>query len=120
MTAVKPRVTNLVFDCADMEALAAFWGELLSLEVTSREDDWLNLEPLGQGGPRLSFQKVPEGKTVKNRLHLDLYVPDIEVAGRRASALGATPAGEPLGRPEEPFRVWYDPEGNEFCLCTDS
>ncbi|GLW62745.1 hypothetical protein Arub01_09890 [Actinomadura rubrobrunea] len=113
-----PTVTNLVIDCADPGALAAFWGELLDLKVASREDDWIDLEGLGSGGPVLSFQRVPEGKAVKNRLHLDLGVPDIRAAGERARRLGARPAGEPLGDPARPFQVWHDPEGNEFCFVT--
>ncbi|TDD91021.1 VOC family protein [Actinomadura rubrisoli] len=119
MTAT-PKVTNLVFDCADLDAMAAFWGGLLGMKTTHRDDDWLDLEPLGEGGPTLSFQLVPERKTIKNRLHLDLDVPDIRVAGELAERLGATPATGPMGRPEAPFRVWRDPEGNEFCLCTGS
>ncbi|TYC11914.1 VOC family protein [Actinomadura syzygii] len=113
--------------------MAAFWGGLLGMKPTGREEDWLDLEPLaGNGpasgggttphaprnGPVLAFQRVLEGKTAKNRLHLDLDVPDIHAAGERARRLGATPAGEPMGDPRTPFQVWYDPEGNEFCFCT--
>ncbi|MFD0686522.1 VOC family protein [Actinomadura fibrosa] len=115
---VTPKVANIVIDCADLEALGAFWGGLLGMKPTGRDDDWLDLEPLGEGGPTLSFQLVPERKTIKNRLHLDLYVPDVAAAGERAERLGATPASGLMGRPEAPFRVWRDPEGNEFCLCT--
>ncbi|QXJ24990.1 VOC family protein [Actinomadura graeca] len=113
-----PKVTNIVIDCADLDVMAAFWGGLLGMEETCREDDWLDLGPLGEGGPLLSFQLVPERKTIKNRLHLDLDVPDIHAAGERAAALGASPAGGPMGDPRYPFRVWRDPEGNEFCFTT--
>ncbi|RSN67952.1 MULTISPECIES: VOC family protein [Actinomadura] len=113
-----PKVGNLVFDCTDLDAMAAFWGALLGMKETSRDEDWRDLEPLGGRGPVLSFQLVPERKTIKNRIHLDLEVPDIRAAGERARGLGATPAGEPMGNPESPFRVWYDPEGNEFCFVT--
>ncbi|MEU8340348.1 hypothetical protein SAMN05443665_10031 [Actinomadura meyerae] len=118
MTDATPKVTTLVFDCADLDAMAAFWGGLLGMKTTSREDDWLDLEPLAGEGPVLAFQLVPEGKAVKNRLHLDLEVPDIRAAGERARRLGAVPDGEPMGDPGRPFQVWHDPEGNEFCLCT--
>ncbi|MFA1539336.1 VOC family protein [Actinomadura monticuli] len=113
-----PKVGNLVIDCTDLGAMAAFWGELLGMKTTAEDDDWLDLEPLGGHGPILSFQLVPEGKTIKNRLHLDLDVPDVRAAGDRAAGLGAVPAGEPMGHPERPFQVWRDPEGNEFCFCT--
>jgi catechol 2,3-dioxygenase-like lactoylglutathione lyase family enzyme len=115
-----PRVGNIVIDCADLDAMAAFWGGLLGMKTTAVNDDWLDLEPLGTGGPILSFQRVPEGKKVKNRLHLDLDVPDVHAAGKRAASLGARPATDPMGAPETPFQVWRDPEGNEFCFCTAS
>ncbi|WP_030175708.1 VOC family protein [Spirillospora albida] len=114
-----PKVGNIAIDCNDLEAMTAFWGTLLDLKTTSRSDDWIDLEPLGEGGPVLSFQKVPESKSGKNRLHFDLDVPDIHAAGERARELGATPAGAPMGDdPDSPFQVWRDPEGNEFCFVT--
>ncbi|GAA4368786.1 VOC family protein [Actinomadura sp. NPDC048032] len=117
---MNPKVGNLVIDCTDLGAMAAFWGGLLGMKTTARSDDWLDLEPLGTGGPVLSFQLVPEGRKVKNRLHLDLDVADIRSAGERAASLGATPAAGPMGNPGRPFQVWRDPEGNEFCFCTAS
>ncbi|TDC75232.1 VOC family protein [Actinomadura sp. 7K507] len=117
-TVVTPKVGNIVIDCADLDAMAAFWGGLLGMKTTDVSDDWLDLERLGGNGPLLSFQRVPEAKTIKNRLHLDLDVPDIQLAGRHAESLGATAATAPLGDPAAPFRVWRDPEGNEFCFCT--
>jgi catechol 2,3-dioxygenase-like lactoylglutathione lyase family enzyme len=115
-----PKVGNLVVDCVDLDAMAAFWGRLLGMKTTAASGDWLDLEPLGTGGPVLSFQRVPEGKKAKNRLHLDLDVPDIRLAGERAAGLGATAAAGPMGNPANPFQVWRDPEGNEFCFCTAS
>jgi catechol-2,3-dioxygenase len=106
------KVTNLAFDCADLDVMARFWGSLLDMKVTARDDGWLDLEPLGEGGPVLSFQKVPEGKTLKNRIHLDLHVPELATAATRAQALGASPASGPYAS----FQVWRDPEGNEFCF----
>ncbi|MFI0368356.1 VOC family protein [Actinomadura sp. 1N219] len=120
MSEINPTVTTVVFDCADLDAMAAFWGGLLGMKTTSREDEWLDLEPLAGDGPVLAFQLVPETKKIKNRVHLDLDVPDIHAAGERARRLGATPAGEPMGNPRTPFQVWRDPEGNEFCFCTAS
>ncbi|WP_018655132.1 VOC family protein [Actinomadura flavalba] len=113
------KVTNIVVDCNDIGVVSRFWAELLGAKTTCDEGDWIDLEPLGTGGPLLSFQLVPEPKRAKNRLHLDLVVADIEAAGERARALGAVPAGAPQGDSRWPFRVWHDPEGNEFCFCTD-
>ncbi|NKZ05087.1 VOC family protein [Actinomadura latina] len=118
MTDVTPKVTTLVFDCTDLDVMADFWGGLLGMKTSVREDDWLDLEPLAGGGPVLAFQLVPESKSIKNRLHLDLAVADVRAAGERAASLGGVPAGAPMGNPERPFQVWHDPEGNEFCLCT--
>ncbi|TDC50544.1 VOC family protein [Actinomadura sp. KC345] len=118
MTGVAPKVGNIVIDCADLDVMAAFWGGLLGMRTTDVSGDWIDLERLGGDGPVLSFQLVPEGKTIKNRLHLDLDVPDIEAAGERAASLGATAATGAMGDPAAPFRVWRDPEGNEFCFCT--
>ncbi|WP_245681946.1 VOC family protein [Actinomadura kijaniata] len=117
MTTMTIPVSHLVFDCANTGAMTAFWGALLDMKTTEDDGRWAELEPLGEGGPVLSFQKVPEGKTVKNRLHLDLRVADVPAAEERARALGATLADEPwANRPEHNFRVWRDPEGNEFCF----
>ncbi|WP_404804793.1 VOC family protein [Microbispora sitophila] len=57
---------------------------------------------------------IPEPKTVKNRIHLDLVTDDFAGAVARAAALGATPVGE---MHENLWQVWRDPEGNEFCVC---
>jgi hypothetical protein len=123
MTAPAPlpaRVANLVIDCNDLGVVTEFWSVLLGLPETSKEDDgWVDLAPLGAGGPVLSFQQVPEGKSLKNRLHLDLAVGDVVAAGGRAAALGATPASELHPGGGLPWRVWRDPEGNEFCFVTE-
>jgi catechol 2,3-dioxygenase-like lactoylglutathione lyase family enzyme len=118
------RAAHLVVDVTDLDRVAAFWAALLDLEVTHRDVDWVDLATLGGGGPVLSFQRVPERKTVKNRLHLDLAVErgsgGVVAAGYRAHALGATPASELFDADGEPWQVWRDPEGNEFCLVTES
>ena len=112
-------VSNLIVDCNDLGLVSRFWSALLGLAVTQSDQDWVDLEPLPGGRLTLSFQRVPERKVAKNRLHLDITVPDVQVAGRRAAALGAEPAG-PLHVPADvgPWRVWRDPEGNELCLLT--
>src|SRR5664280_669448 len=86
------------------------------------------LPPEGESGPRLFFQRVPEGKTAKNRLHLDVRAAPGSVGDERVAALdaeatrladlGATRVRrvDPDGRMETGFVVMQDPEGNEFCL----
>lgn len=106
-------------DAADPEAQAAFWAAVLGTTVRGRMGDPAHYVTL-EGAPRLVFQRVPEPKVVKNRLHLDLRVADIEAATAAVEALGATRFGG--GDIEEDgvrWRVMLDPEGNEFCLVED-
>ncbi|RFU40276.1 VOC family protein [Actinomadura logoneensis] len=109
-----PRVRAIAIDCNDLEVQAAFWSALLGMKVTERGERWWELEPVSPDGPVLCLQKVPEGKAVKNRLHLDLHVPDFESAGERGRELGATYHWSPEEGGD--FQVWLDPEGNEFCF----
>lgn len=102
------RLSGIVIDAIDLDLLARFWSGLLGLEVTRRERDWVSL------GPDLALQKVPECKTVKNRVHLDLVADDFASAAARAAARGAVPRS---GMYENLWQVWQDLEGNEFCIC---
>ncbi|MGI8760550.1 MAG: VOC family protein [Jatrophihabitantaceae bacterium] len=143
------RAVQVTFDCANPAALARFWCEVLGYRVqppppgfTSWDtalDAWgvppdernsrsAALPGDGESGPRLFFQRVPEGKTGKNRLHLDVRAaPGTEGDARmtaldgeatRLVGLGATRVSrvDPDGRMETGFVVMQDPEGNEFCL----
>lgn len=64
----------------------------------------------------MSFQPVPEHKTQKNRLHLDIEVDDIEAAVVKAVSLGAQREGLVVTDEQGSFQVMRDPEGNEFCF----
>ncbi|MER6379389.1 VOC family protein [Streptomyces sp. NPDC001250] len=122
------RLHDIVFDCAHPAATARFWAAALdgyavapyddaelarlrSLGITSTEDDPTVLVETAHGGPRLWFQLVPEAKSVKNRLHLDLLATDPEAEIRRLTALGATVQARHTDN-----IVLTDPEGNEFCV----
>ncbi|WP_433472465.1 VOC family protein [Spirillospora sp. CA-142024] len=107
-TSAGVRISGIVIDAVDLERMALFWSRLLDLEITRREDEWISL------GSGLALQRVPEPKSVKNRLHLDLVADDLESACARAAELGAVPAG---ALREDLWQVWKDPEGNEFCIC---
>ena len=102
------RINGIVIDATDLDRLADFWSRLLDLEITRREADWISL------GPHLAIQRVPEPKSVKNRMHLDLVADDFAATVALASRLGATPVSDIR---EDLWQVWQDPEGNEFCLC---
>jgi catechol 2,3-dioxygenase-like lactoylglutathione lyase family enzyme len=116
------RQVQVTFDCADPERLARFWCEVLGYV---REESACS-DPSGVG-PRLYFQRVPEAKTVKNRVHLDVRVGTglvgderlaaLESEGARLLALGASRVRLLVADDEnESCLVLQDPEGNEFCL----
>ncbi len=107
---------QIVVDCRDPGVLVRFWARLAGGEPVDRERGWSHVELPGIG--RLAFQPVPEGKAVKNRLHLDLAVDDVEAAAARAAGLGATVVGEAVTDDQGSFQAMRDPEGNEFCFVT--
>lgn len=109
---------GLALDCSDPERLAEFWAPALEYVRGRAVGDYVELLPDGGPGPALLLQQVPEPKTTKNHMHLDLQVPDIHAEVQRLVALGARQLSE------EPYReygdtwiVMADPEGNEFCIC---
>jgi len=137
---------QVTFDCADPDRLARFWAAALDYKLQDPPpgfDTWeafldtigvpesernsrsAVVDPEGKG-PRLYFQKVPEPKTAKNRLHLDLRIgggPQTPLEERKARidadverlvALGATVVG-PVEEYAQYCVVLQDPEGNEFC-----
>ncbi|MFC5815261.1 VOC family protein [Nonomuraea harbinensis] len=117
---------DVVVDCAHPASLARFWAaaldgyavapyddaELARLRAQGIDDPEDDPTVLVEGGPpRLWFQRVPERKAGKNRLHLDLQAEDREAEVERLAGLGAAV----LDRREE-WTVLADPEGNEFCV----
>ncbi|QMU80702.1 VOC family protein [Streptacidiphilus sp. PB12-B1b] len=110
------RLDEIVVDCAEPARLARFWAALVGGLPVDRAPDWSYVDPPG-GQPRLAFQRVPEGKqSRKNRLHLDIDVPDIATARTALIGLGARAVGEVRTDDQGAFQVMLDPEGNEFCL----
>jgi len=98
-------------DCKDPEPLAAWWQALIGGEISVDDDGDVHLE----GGPvPLLFLRVPDERQVKNRLHFDLRVEDFDAALTKAAGLGAQPADDIFVG--ERWRVFRDPEGNEFCI----
>ena len=133
------RTVQVAIDCADPAALSRFWAEALGYVLQPPPDghdsweSWLRamgvpesewnsasavIDPDG-AGPRVYFQRVPEGKAVKNRQHLDIRVRGgreaIPGEADRLVRLGATVVG-PKDERGEHWVVMQDPEGNEFCL----
>ena len=138
---------QVVMDCADPARLASFWASALHYKVQDPppgfatwedfltaqgvpQDQWNSasavVDPDGLG-PRIYFQRVPESKSVKNRVHMDLNVgggPGVDAEEKRVrvnaevarlTGLGATQLW-PMEQHGEYWVVMQDPEGNEFCV----
>ena len=102
-------------DCADPAALARFWAAALDYEIQPGDDpDEAAVTPKDGRGVQLLFLRVPEGKAVKNRLHLDLRPDDQAAEVERVIALGAKKVD--IGQGSQTWVVLADPEGNEFCI----
>ncbi|MEU6743441.1 VOC family protein [Streptosporangium sandarakinum] len=112
------RQSQLVVDCADPARLAAFWGALMGAAPVDRDPGWSHIDP--PEGLRLAFQRVPEPRSGKNRLHLDLQVEDLTGAADAAVALGGRRSGAPQRDAAGAFQVMHDPEGNEFCFVAEA
>ena len=110
------RIDEVVFDCREPALLAQFWAGVLGGDPMVRDPEWHFVDV--PGFTRLAFQRVPEAKAGKNRLHLDVAVPDIDHAVGRAVALGASVFGDRHSDAAGTFQVLLDPEGNEWCLVT--
>jgi hypothetical protein len=108
-------VKSVTFDCSSALRLATFWAAALGSNVDEEStDDRAFVEPAGWGGPHLWFQRVPEGKTAKNRQHFDLRaMGSVSDEVERLVGLGAS-----VIRAGDDLTVMADPEGNEFCVET--
>ena len=109
------RIQCLCIDTADPARIASFWESALGWRRTWRRKT--RFCPAAGGSPKsiapdLIFLKVPEGKTVKNRLHLDLRPADQDAEVARLQALGARPVS--IGQGNVNWVVMADPDGNEF------
>lgn len=106
-------------DCADPQRLAGFWAQALRYQAGAYHHPYLVLYDPSRNSPELVLQKVPEPKQGKNRMHLDLFGPDIDAEARRMEALGARRiSAQPVSGPTgDRWIVMADPEGNEFCVC---
>ena len=108
----------VAFDCADAAALARFWADVLGRQVaedSTSEHAVLLAGDGGTSGPPITFNKVPEPKTVKNRLHLDLITDTFDAETGRLLSLGAHRLRDVQGVGSS-WTTFADIEGNEFDL----
>ena len=109
---------EFTLDCTDLDRMTRFWQDAVGFVVVGViEGRYVSLR---SHDVALTLQQVEEPKTVKNRMHLDLLVDDVELEVSRLEDLGATRL-TPTAR-EEFGQTWFvlaDPEGNEFCLAGD-
>jgi predicted enzyme related to lactoylglutathione lyase len=108
------RVSFTTIDATDPARLAAFWGEVLGTEVAETSDEGRFVFLGEANGHIIGFQRVPEPKSVKNRVHLDIRVEDLQEATDALVALGGSWDGEELRLDDARWRTLRDPEGNEF------
>jgi predicted enzyme related to lactoylglutathione lyase len=122
------RIASVTFDCADALTVGRFWSSALgrSLEPNASSDfaaigfagrrDKVGWAPVERDDdPTWIFVKVPEPKSDKNRMHLDLMAPDLEAEVDRLVELGATRVAD-MDEYGYTWTVMADPEGNEFCV----
>jgi hypothetical protein len=115
------RVGNITFDCDDVLKMAAFWSAVLGRPLDKGSSEWFASIGGADGKrpePAWYFNKVPESKGAKNRVHLDLVNPD-PGAIDELTRLGATVVGNHQ-IPGQHWTVMQDPEGNEFCIAAKS
>ncbi len=120
LSPLKVERVEIGIDCRDPVMLAQFWAAATGYEIGDFDpaEIYLDLRPPSKAFPVIYFQRVPEGKNIKNRLHLDLYVEDIDVAADALVARGGKRIGEfRRGSAGGKWQVMVDPEENEFCLC---
>ncbi len=110
-------IVEINIDCADPERVAAFWGEVLGWPVQQKgELRWMSATGRPGEGLMLVFVGVPEPKTVKNRVHIDLGPSGCDQAQELERLLAFGASRVDIGQGDVPWVVLADPEGNEFCL----
>ena len=113
----------VVIDCSDLDRSARFWVAVLGYQASppgggsGGSGRYLGLQPESGVGIDVLLQRVPDVKSQKNRLHLDLRTPDLDAEVRRVLGLGATLlTSEPVTEDGWAWHILGDPDGNEFCV----
>jgi len=109
------RLRNVTIDCQNPAKLAEFWKAATGYSIAFSNEFVAELLPPEKGHPHILLLQVPEHKSVKNRVHVDLEAQDREAEIERLEDLGAT-RGETVRWEKLVWTVMQDPEGNEFCV----
>jgi catechol 2,3-dioxygenase-like lactoylglutathione lyase family enzyme len=109
---------QLVLDVADAQRAAAFWAAALGYHPYGQWEQYRSLVDPDGVGPKLILQQVAQDKVGKNRMHLDVHVPDVEAEVGRLEQLGGTRLDvDPIAEAGTLWVRMQDPDGNEFCVC---
>ena len=108
----------IVMDVNDLETCGKFWSQVLGTDILFQDERYLRLGHKGER-PTLLLQRVPEPHREKNRVHIDLDVPDLDAAVSRVQGLGGHKLRQ-LNEYDTEWVVMADPDGNEFCLVKPS
>jgi predicted enzyme related to lactoylglutathione lyase len=118
------KMAYVTIDSVDPEALAPFWAGLLGADIRGRvaDGEYVLLARTGDGVPAVAFQRVPEAKSGKSRIHLDLAVEDLDHATSAIETLGGRWLEPGVTRDVDGYRwrCMADPEGNEFDIASSS
>jgi hypothetical protein len=119
--AMPSRLAVIAIDAIRPQVVADFWCAVLGWHVVDEDGDIISIAPQDGTWPSIDVIAVPEGKTIKNRLHFDLRADGVSTSEEleRLLALGARRTDVGQG-PEVSWVVLGDPEGNEFCLLSRS
>ena len=110
------KFTELIVDAADPRRLAEFWAAVLGWQMTGRYEGAVEIAGPPEAGSSLVFVPVPEPKTVKNRLHVDVNPLGCDQAQEVERLIGLGARRVDVGQGEQTWVVLADPEGNEFCV----
>jgi predicted enzyme related to lactoylglutathione lyase len=115
------RISCIAIDAEQPRVVADFWCTVLGWDVVDEDESGVSIAPADGTLPTIDVLKVPEGKSTKNRLHLDLRADDLTTAEERDRLLGLGAVPTDVGQdPGVAWLVLSDPEGNEFCLLSRS
>ncbi len=107
---------GVTFDCAHPKVMATYWAQTLGYVEEGTDAEYAAIIDSEGRRPRILFMRVPEPKVVKNRIHLDLHVADMQVQVERLLTLGGKRFRMEEDEDGDVWTVMADPEGNEFCV----